>query len=249
MSPPLPVLKCLVVGELSGCYADLTVPALPDSGIHVWQKHLKCPSHEIERFRSLLSVDESRRAARFRFTSDRDEFVVARGALRILLGRYLSRPPNALQFAYSELGKPATVANADEPTIEFNVSHSGSIALLAFAHGRKVGIDIEQIRCDFSTLEIAHRFFSKAETDALLAQPLDQRSQAFFTCWTRKEAFIKAMGEGLSHPLDSFDVSLKPDEPAQLLATRPDGAEATRWQMWDVPVPKGYTAALAAEIK
>jgi 4'-phosphopantetheinyl transferase len=249
MSPRLPALKCLVAGEYSVLSSGPTIPTLTDSEIHVWQKHLHCHSDELERYRSLLSPDESKRAARFRFASDRNELIVARGTLRVVLGRYLSRPPDALQFVYSEFGKPALAANAEQGTIEFNISHSGGIALLAFARGRRIGIDIEQVRCDFSTLEIAHRFFSQAERDELQALPSEQRSQAFFDCWTRKEAFIKALGEGLSHPLDSFDVSVEPGEPAQLLATRPDGDDAARWGMWDISVPSGYTAALAAALK
>jgi len=119
--------------------------------------------------------------------------------------------------------------------------------LLAFAEGRQVGIDVEKLRRDFATSEIAERFFSIAEREALRALPQDQRHEAFFRCWTRKEAFIKALGEGLSHPLDQFDVSLAPGGPAVLLATRPDAQEAKRWKLWNIYVPGDYAAALAAE--
>ena len=133
--------------------------------------------------------------------------------------------------------------------LDFNLSHSAGIVLLAFARRRRIGIDIEAVRRDFSTTEIAERFFSPAERTALRQLPHGQRHQAFFRCWTRKEAFIKALGEGLSHPLDQFDVNLAPGEPAVLLATRPDATEAGRWALWNVPTAGNYAAALAIERK
>jgi 4'-phosphopantetheinyl transferase len=152
-----------------------------------------------------------------------------------------------LCFEYSEYGRPGLATGSWAGDLDFNVSHSGGHALLGFARGRKVGLDIEKIRKDFGTGEIAERFFSEAERSALLDLPQEQKHEAFFRCWTRKEAFIKALGEGLSHPLDQFDVSLAPSVPAQLLATRPDAKEAQRWRIWDLQAPTGYTAALVAE--
>jgi 4'-phosphopantetheinyl transferase len=120
--------------------------------------------------------------------------------------------------------------------------------LLAFASDRRIGVDVEKVRRDFSTVEIAERFFSEAERCALRELPREQRHEAFFRCWTRKEAFIKALGEGLSHPLDQFDVSIAPGMPPALLATRPDAREVTRWTLRDVEVPGDYAATLAAEV-
>src|SRR5208283_6416 len=142
---------------------------------------------------------------------------------------------------------PMLATSASSDTLDFNVSHTAGLALLAFARGRKIGIDVERIRRDFGTAEIAERFFSKAERAALRELPQEQRHEAFFRCWTRKEAFIKALGEGLSHPLDQFDVSLAPGQPAALLAARPHAEEVTRWSLWDLQVPGDYSAALAAE--
>jgi 4'-phosphopantetheinyl transferase len=227
----------------------LDFPVLPHDEIHLWHQSLTWGFAFIESCSDLLSPDELQRAGRFRFVHDREEFIVCRGTLRILLGYYLNLPPKGLLLGYSEFGRPSLAANPPERDLEFNVSHSGDLALLAFASGRKIGIDVERVRRNFGTSEIAERFFSEAERAALRELPHEQRRQAFFRCWTRKEAFIKALGEGLSHPLDQFDVSLAPATPAALLATRPDAQEAKRWMLWDIRVPNDYAAALAAESK
>jgi len=222
-------------------------PTLGPSEIHVWHLDLARGPAEVEAFSLLLSPDEIQRAQRFRFEANRNEFIVCRGTLRALLGSYANVSPKELRFAYSEYGRPMLVTESSDRHLDFNVSHSGGLAMLGFARGRKVGLDIEKIRRDFGTSEIAERFFSEAERSALLDLPQDQRHEAFFRCWTRKEAFIKALGEGLSHPLDQFDVSLAPDIQAQLLATRPDAREVQRWTMWNIQAPLGYAAALVAE--
>ncbi len=222
-------------------------PALGREEIHIWHQNLSRGLAEVEALGSLLSPDEMERAQRFRFEANRNEFMVCRSTLRALLGQYLSVPPKELCFEYSEYGRPRLATGSWAGDLDFNVSHSGAHALLGFARGRKIGLDIEKIRRDFGTGEIAERFFSETERSALRDLPLGQKHEAFFRCWTRKEAFIKALGEGLSHPLDQFDVSLAPSVPAQLLATRPDAKEARRWRIWDLQAPTGYTAALVAE--
>jgi 4'-phosphopantetheinyl transferase len=222
-------------------------PALAEDEIHVWHQNLAPGRADVEALGSLLSPDEMERAMRFRFDANRNEFIVCRGTLRDLLGQYLSVSPKDLCFEYSEYGRPSLAAVHSEESLDFNVSHSGGHALLGFARGRKIGLDIEKVRWDFGTSEIAERFFSEAERSALRDLPQNQRHDAFFRCWTRKEAFIKALGEGLSHPLDQFDVSLAPSALAQLLATRPDANEARRWRIWDLQAPTGYAAALVAE--
>jgi len=131
--------------------------------------------------------------------------------------------------------------------LRFNVSHSGELLLVAVTLHRAIGVDIEQIRRDMCVTEIAGRFFSATERNALTALARDLQHDAFFDCWTRKEAYIKAMGDGLSLPLHQFDVAFRPGEPAQLLATRPDGAEACRWRLSQLDVADGYKAALAVE--
>ncbi len=228
---------------LGSCGANLA----PDE-VHVWHSLLAGQSDDQEYYRQLLSPDETARAQRFRFESDRNSFIIARGTLRELLGQYLTIPPGELRFSYSAFGRPS-VADINTPEgFDFNISHSGGVALMAFSMGRQVGIDVENVRRDFGTAEIAERFFSVAERAALQQLPEEERHTAFFRCWTRKEAFIKALGEGLSHPLDQFDVSLDPDTPAALLATRPDATEVQRWELYDIQIPGDYVAALALEV-
>ena len=224
------------------------IPVLSRDEVHVWRLDLTGALAVVGGCRRLLSPDEEQRASRFRFDKDRKEYVVSRATLRSLLGSYLNVAPKKFQFAYSEYGRPFLPADIHAKMLNFNVSHSGDVALLAFAYGRDIGIDVEKVRRNFGTAEIAERFFSAAERAALRDLPQEKRHQAFFHCWTRKEAFIKALGEGLSHPLDQFDVSLAPGVQAALLATRPDAQEVTRWTLWDIQVPGDYAAALAAEV-
>jgi 4'-phosphopantetheinyl transferase len=211
--------------------------------VHVWRVSLERDASAVESLRGTLTPDERQRAQRFHFEHDRLRYVVARGVLRDILGRYLRRPPALIRFAYNEYGKPALAE--DEGGLRFNVSHSKDAALYAFTRGREVGVDIESLRDDFASLEIAERFFSRLEMDALGSLPTHLRTQAFFNCWTRKEAYIKALGEGLSHPLDCFAVTLKPHEQARLVSTDRDPSEAARWAIIDLNPFQGYAAALA----
>ena len=216
--------------------------------VHVWRAALDQIPSKIESFRDTLAPAERARAERFHFPRDRDRFIVARGTLRAILGHYLNRTPGCLSFCYSSHGKPALVPEAGENTIRFNLSHSHGVALYAIARGREVGVDLECMRPDFEVDKIAERFFSRREIATLRALPAALRRYAFFLCWTRKEAYIKARGEGLSQPLDQFDVSLIPGEPAALLCTRPDSDEAFRWSLRELtPGAPEYAAALAVE--
>jgi 4'-phosphopantetheinyl transferase len=209
--------------------------------VHVWRATLDQTSSQIQSFLHTLAADERARAERFYFEKDREHFVVARGVLRAILGGYLSRTPESLSFCYSSHGKPFLAGN----TIRFNMSHSHGVALYAVTRGREVGIDIERIRVDVEVAEIAERFFSRREVAVLRTLPAEVQREAFFNCWTRKEAYIKVRGEGLSLPLDQFDVSLAPGEPAALLDTRPDSSEAARWSLQELTHTPGYVAALA----
>lgn len=227
--------------------ATFAPPVLARNEIHVCHLRLGMNQSAVEKPRNLLAPDELDRARRFRFDDNRNDYIACRDALRLLLGHYLHVTPQELRFNYSEYGRPSLIGSDPAETVEFNLSHTAGAALLAFARGRRIGIDIERVRRDFSTAEIAERFFSLNERMVLRGLPQEQRHQAFFECWTRKEAFIKALGEGLSHPLDQFDVSLTPGKPAALLATRPDAGQARRWLMWNLQVPGEYAAALVAE--
>src|SRR5262249_41616868 len=160
--------------------------------------------------------------------------------LRMTLADCLCCQPAGLRFGYGSHGKPFL----PDIDLRFNLSHSGGWAALAVARGHEVGIDIEQIRADRATDDLAQRFFSPREWAALRALPEAERCAAFFRCWTRKEAFIKLIGEGLSFPLDEFDVTLRPDEPPALLSVRGDARAATRWTMHEFASPPGFAAAL-----
>ncbi|HEX8351955.1 MAG TPA: 4'-phosphopantetheinyl transferase superfamily protein [Pyrinomonadaceae bacterium] len=219
---------------------------LSGDDVHLWRASLEPDASAVERLRATLTADERQRAQRFHFERDRLRFVVARGLLRDILGRYLQHPPALIRFTYNEYGKPALAEDGVE--LRFNVSHSQGAALYAFTRGREVGVDIESLRDDFASLEIAERFFSRAEMCELNSLPTHLRTQAFFNCWTRKEAYIKALGEGLSHPLDCFAVSLKPQEPARLVSTDSDPSEAARWTIIDLNPFQGYAAAVAIRV-
>jgi 4'-phosphopantetheinyl transferase len=211
--------------------------------VHVWRARLDWPRATLARLESVLAADERERMARFHFEPDRRRFLIGRGALRLLLGDYLGTTPEALRFAYSPYGKPGLIADQ----LQFNVSHSGDLVLIAAAHGRAVGIDVERISPQTRLQEVAARFFSSHEQQSLAALASALQREAFFACWTRKEAYIKALGNGLSMPLDRFDVAILPGEPAALIATRPDPAEAQRWTVTDLAVGDGYKGALAVE--
>jgi 4'-phosphopantetheinyl transferase len=220
---------------------------LPLDEVHVWCADLDRPPAEVARCRSVLSQDELSQASRFRFEYHRKQFVVRHGLLRIILGYYLEIEPEKLRFDYSEYGKPALKFETGDQELCFNLSDAAGLALYAFTMGREIGVDVEHVRSDIEHEEIAERFFSQNERMALRAYPPEDRPQAFFTCWTRKEAFIKAHGEGLSLPLDQFDVSVGVGEPAKLLATRGDLEGAERWALQHLDPAPGFVAALAVE--
>ncbi|MDA1316148.1 MAG: 4'-phosphopantetheinyl transferase superfamily protein [Acidobacteria bacterium] len=219
---------------------------LTTSEVHIWRARLDAPPSAATNFHNLLSADERERAARFRFDKHRRRFTVARGILRTLLGRYLEREPQDLTLGYSDHGKPF-LAGTPEPDLRFNLSHSHDLALFAFTAGRDIGIDVEQIRPDRSTREIAERFFSRREVEALFALPTEQQTAGFFRCWTRKEAYIKAKGKGMSIPLNSFAASLSPEQPASLLWVQDHAEEPARWILHEPRAGSGFAACLAAE--
>jgi 4'-phosphopantetheinyl transferase len=189
----------------------------------------------------LLAPDERRRADAYRLEPHRARFVVGRALLRILLGRYLQAAPEDLRFDYGEFDKPMLPGGPS-----FNLSHSGAVALYAFSGAGEVGIDVELYDERPASEGIAERFFSPAEVSALRSLPAQMRSHAFLACWTRKEAFVKARGDGLSLALDSFDVTLAPGVPAALLRTAWSSEEPRRWQLQDLSDPEaGYVAAVA----
>lgn len=222
-------------------------PLIAVDEAHVWQFDLDTQSFADEQWESLLSSDERQRALRFHFPLHRRHFSATHGLSRIVLGAYLNTDPEALCFRYSDKGKPGLGGIHETNPLRFNLSHSENALLLAITLGREIGVDVEYIRPDFELESTAQRFFSSAERGTLHALSVAQRRLAFFNCWSRKEAFIKAKGAGLSLPLDQFDVSLTPGVPAEILATRPDAAEKTHWSLTALDAGPDYAAALVVE--
>ncbi len=211
--------------------------------IHVWRADLDRRPEDLNWFRQLLSEDERARAERFHFEADRNRFVAARAFLRTVLASYLDVQPDALRFCYGPHGKPALDAPA--AALHFNMSHSDGCALLAVSRAGELGIDLERLRPVLELDGIARRHFSGRELAALSRLPGKERLEAFFRAWTRKEACLKAIGAGLSNPLDQFEVTLDPGQPPRVLAVCGDPAEAEHWSIFDLPAGGDYVAALA----
>lgn len=209
----------------------------------MWAVQPSASRHVIPQLRGILSPNEQVRATRFRFERDRLTYITGRGALRTLLGDYLDRPPATIPITTTPYDKP--ILASPDASLTFNVSHSGDLVLLAFADQVAVGVDVEPIRPIPDADDIVARFFSDAEVQTWRALPPAQRDAAFLTCWTRKEAYIKARGEGLSHPLHLFDVAFRPNEPARLLASRSSDAPVDDWSLHALPLPAPYVGALA----
>lgn len=225
-------------GVTQRCTGPLIPPG--EETVHLWYLSLDIKAQDD--LGAWLSEDEQIRAAQFRFPVHRRRYMVARCALRRVLAGYLNTLPEKIVFQYNRFGKPFL----DDEELQFNVAHAGDVAVMAFASGCRVGVDVERVRVDIMEENIAEHFFATGEVDALQALPVEKRPEAFFHCWTRKEAYIKAIGMGLSIPLNAFTVTLDPDK-AALLDTAWHPAEASCWTLrtfWPAP---GYIGALAVE--
>ena len=221
---------------------DLT---LADHEVHVWRSQLELPSPQEQRLRGILTDDELDKARRFYFEIDRQRFIAARGTLRSILSRYIPTSPGHLRFYYNQYGKPSLAPEFSSTLLNFNLSHSGSLALFAITRNMEIGVDVEHVRSDFEYEEIAKRFFSVNEVATLRTIPTEKKLEAFYNCWTRQEAYIKAHGKGLSLPLDSFDVSLASWEPSIVLITKDELQEGSHWTLLDLKPGLGYMGALA----
>ena len=221
------------------------VPALEPGAIHIFNVPLEAEAEEIARLFGLLSADERERAERFRFERHRRRFVVCRGRLRVALARYLSTTPERVSFKYQPRGKPELAAEWSGEAIEFNVSHSHELAVFGFCRDRPLGLDVEHLREMKTYRELAQRFFAVDECQSMFALAGEQQPTAFFRCWTRKEAMLKAFGTGLTFPLNKFVVTLGPDEPAQLLSLSGQPTTAADWWLESWQPTAGYISALA----
>jgi len=222
---------------------------LKNDNVDVWCVSLEVDKSCLSSLQQSLSEDERMKAGRMRFKNKRDDYVAARGLLRLIIAAYLKEKPERLGFQYGPHGKPELAKEFIGTGLTFNMSHSHGLAVYGVGHKRVLGVDIEKIRSDMSFTKIAKRFFSPLEFETLQKLPAEQQKQGFFTCWTRKEAYIKAIGQGLFFPLNRFDVSLVPGEPAALLADRKDPRQVSRWTIVNLDVDPNYAAALVVEGK
>lgn len=220
---------------------------LAQNEVHVWRAPLEMPASSVEHLQHFLVDEEIERARRFYFEKDRQHWIVAHALLRIILGQYLKSDPRELCFTTNDYGKPSIVSPLVGKRLHFNLSHSGDLVLYAFAYESEVGVDIEQMCAGIDYNELATHYFSAHECTALDALPAALQEEAFFLCWSRKEAYIKARGKGLSLPLDQFDVSLAPDEPPRLLGSREEPRAAEHWTLHALFPGRGYAGALATE--
>jgi 4'-phosphopantetheinyl transferase len=220
---------------------------LATDAVHVWQVDLRVVGQYIPRLETALSPDEVARAARFRFPEHRKRLIVTHGVLRDILSRYLDVPTAQLTFSTNPYGKP--VLSAPENTwLQFNLSHSGDLVLFAVTRDHPIGIDVEHIAPPDNFAQLVEQFFSENENAAFLALPESKRAVAFFAGWTRKEAYVKALGTGVSLPLDHFDVTMDPDAPARLLADRHHPHHIETWTLLSFAPAPTYIAALAIPI-
>ena len=215
--------------------------------VHVWRASFHRLTPFLADFDSIISEDERSKARRYKFENNRNDYIMARGLLRRLLGAYMDTDPSTIRFMYNPYGKPALMNQAGRHRVTFNVSHSHGIVLYAFSRGRELGIDLERIRPEAAHDGVAERFFSNKEVSTLRSLPEYAQPIGFFNCWTRKEAYIKARGEGLTIPLNQFDVSLVPGEPAALLESRVNPTDISRWSLRALHMGTQYIAALAVE--
>lgn len=223
-------------------------PQLLDGEVHVWRVSVAEWRGAGESLLKLLGAHERDRASRFRFARDREQYVVAHGVQRWLLGHYTAQPAASLRFDFGPAGKPFLLPAMGSQAVEFNLSHSGDLVLLAVTESTPVGVDVERWSPEVEFAELIERFFSPNECVAFRGLPPEQHCAAFFACWARKEAYIKATGLGVSEGLDYFDVPVGLDQAARLIVDRHDDSAAGRWQLTDLAPAPGYSAALATTL-
>jgi len=218
-------------------------PTPPGDDVHIWLVHLDRMQARVPEFAASLSADELDRAERFVFERDRTRFTVARGCLRAILSRYLQVAPVDIAFQYNAFGKPELTSQDD---LRFNLTHSDNLALCAITNGRNLGVDVERVR-SIGAAEIAERYFTPDEQRELAEVPPEQRLHAFFNGWTRKEAWLKAVGRGIGMGLDQVEVSLAPHAPAQFRKIGTAPHDGRRWSLTSFTPAPEYVAALALE--
>jgi 4'-phosphopantetheinyl transferase len=220
-------------------------PVLGATDVHVWAAHLDVCPEALAGLAAILDEAESARATRFRFERHRNRFIAARGVLRSILGTYLDYAPDELQFEYGAKGKPALTGRFAESSLSFNVAHSEDLALVAVTHIGPIGVDVEQVRPMADADQLVARFFSPRENAQFHTLTADQKAVAFFNLWTRKEAWLKATGEGIAHSLNQVEVPFLPSEPATLLALPQCSDSSLRWALRELLPAPGFVGAVA----
>jgi 4'-phosphopantetheinyl transferase len=215
--------------------------------VHLWSVLLDTASEKLSYFRSTLSADEKERVHRFLKIEDRERYTITRGALRFLLGAYLAIEPREVEFAYDALGKPSLAGVGAQAALNFSVSHSGAQALLGFARGRRIGVDLERVSAEVDVLELAERYFSSNEFETLRSLTAEMQHEAFYCGWTRKEAYLKARGEGIFFGLERVEVSLVPGERAIIKKVSDDPNVSENWILEHLLSAPNYIGAVAAE--
>ena len=216
---------------------------LDPNTIHLWQARFSQLLPRLHDFQHTLSTHEQARAKRFLSDDVRQQFILSRGLLRDVLSRYLDFPPEDLEFNYGQRGKPSL---KHDTSLQFNLSHSGDVVILGVVRDHQIGVDVEHLHHIPEMATMARDHFSQAEQGVLFSLPSEQQQTAFFTCWTRKEAYIKATGDGFSMPLRDFDVSLRPGQPPCIL--RAEGDDAAHWQLHHLEPYPGYVGAVCVEV-
>jgi 4'-phosphopantetheinyl transferase len=232
-------------GPASGRRTAANAIVLTNGDVHVWLISALEPPVSPDQLSATLSPAEARRAERLVRTEDRERFVIGRGLLRRLLASCMSMEPRHVELADGPHGKPCMAPGSGRDELQFNVAHSGAWIAIALAAGRAVGVDIEQIRVLADAEALAARFFSASEAAALNRQPAALRLEAFFACWTRKEAILKAVGAGLTFPLDRFEVTVDPTEPPRVVSVGGFRDAASGWTLANLSPGAGYIGAVA----
>lgn len=221
--------------------------AIRGDDAHVWRIDLRPEKHDLDGLRRLLSEDEQQRADRFLRVEHRQRFTVGRGVLRTLLAAYTGGDAQAIHFDYNEFAKPELTSIDNPDKIAFNVSHTGSHAVVVIGQHPSVGIDIERYREKLELQKLAHRYFAPTEVETLMALPDDRREEAFYRCWSSKEAFIKVIGQGLSIGLNKFEVEVNPDCEVSIVKVPESLLPQGPWAFAELPMGAGLSGVLAVE--
>ena len=217
---------------------------LADNQVHIWQVSLDRP---VSRFHRLVSPDERNRAKRFHFERDGNRFIVRRGILRTILGSYLNIEPGAIRLYFGSNNKPVLVDELNKADLHFNLSHSGGLGIYAFSHGHEIGVDIEYVRDIPEMEQLAGQILTPKEKAEFKTLSKSKRKEAFFDCWTRKEAFVKATGDGLSRSLNEIEISPVAGDSGKILAANAISFDSSQWFVYDLNINGGYKAAFARE--